>query len=78
MVINQYVYWSLFLSNLGPHLLCPFRIGKVSLIEVYMFEVNISRQDLDILHKLRLEVATDIHDYKVNTTGQVSPYELLR
>ena len=78
MVINQYMYWSLLLSNFGPHTFGFLRIGEVSLIEVYMFEVNVSRKDLDILDKLCLEVAADIYDDKVNTTGQVSPYELLR
>ena len=43
-----------------------------------MFEVNISRKDLDILNKLCFEVAADIHDDKVNAAGQVSPYKLLR
>ena len=78
MVINQYMYWSLLFSNFGPHPFGSLRIGKVTLVEVYMFEVNVSRQDLDILDKLRLEVAADIYDDKVDTTGQVSPYELLR
>ena len=78
MVINQYMYWSLLLSNFGPHTFGTLRIGKIGLIEVYMFEVNVSREDLDILDKLRLEVAADIYDDKVNTSGQVSPYELLR
>ena len=43
-----------------------------------MFEVNISRKDLDILNKLCFKVAADIHDDKVNAAGQVSPYKLLR
>ena len=78
MVINQYMYWSLLLSNFGPHAFGSLRIGEVSLVEVYMFEVNVSREHLDILDKLCLEVAADIDDDKVYTTGQVSPYELLR
>ena len=43
-----------------------------------MFEVNISRKDLDILNKLCFKVAADIYDDKVNAAGQVSPYKLLR
>ena len=78
MVINQYVYWSLLLCNIGPHLFCSLHIGKVCLVKVNMFEVNISSKDLHILNKLCLEITTDIYDDKIYTTGQMSPYELLR
>ena len=78
MVINQYVYWSLLLCNIGPHLFCSLHISKVCLVKVNMFEVNISSKDLHILNKLCLEIAADIYDNKVYTTGQMSPYELLR
>lgn len=78
MVIDQDVDWAMVLRYVCPQLFCTLNIGQVCLVEVHILEAWIASHGLDVLHQLRLQVASYVDHNHIDSAELTSSDELFR